>query len=587
MKKEYSNIKKEIGAKLIPLLKAKQLSALCSDSGACMMFGKYTELLKSYFEDMNFKYLILPITRIGKPSVNGFINQFIFERNKYKLYCVLKSSRMREADNLLYEYWVGKQYINYLIPRFPCFLETFNIYEYKLNLHELMLNGNGAIVKKFDYDTYLHKINVDNKKSIQSYKNMEEVINLSCTDPTKLCILIQHMDSPLSFESFVIKLLIETNKSTIIMLFIELIHILLQIYLPLGKLMNEFSHNDLHMNNVLLYKVPDNNYIQLTYVLEDGTKYSFNTCFIAKIIDYGRCFFKMDSENSSKIFFKKIQNNKVCIDKNIHRGMQTQYGYGWFDEFLDYDNYYISSLIGNISKDLWLIQILNNNFLSNVKTDDVFINKIIDCLKKLNNENVLLPPIKTDKCPKSKYCNVKMFADILCNFVKESDNMNIIQNIEMIVFKDKKMLSNMEIYLNENKNIKFNAIYDRKLIPKPILKTIPKSIPKALNDNKKNIEINPLNLKLIHEFMVVKPKPKQKSKQKAKISIKNLPRCPKGTKQNKKTGNCDAVDKKSTQKNLNMAEIPKQTSIKAKISIKKMPRCPNGTRRNKKTGNCE
>lgn len=40
-----------------------------------------------------------------------------------------------------------------------------------------------------------------------------------------------------------------------------------------------------------------------------------------------------------------------------------------------------------------------------------------------------------------------------------------------------------------------------------------------------------------------------------------MPRCPKGTRRNKKSGNCE----------------PKKTST----------RCPKGTRRNKKTGDCE
>lgn len=46
------------------------------------------------------------------------------------------------------------------------------------------------------------------------------------------------------------------------------------------------------------------------------------------------------------------------------------------------------------------------------------------------------------------------------------------------------------------------------------------------------------------------------------------PRCPKGTRRNKKTGNCE---EKREKLNVN--------------STKK--RCPNGTRRNNKTGNCE
>jgi hypothetical protein len=43
-----------------------------------------------------------------------------------------------------------------------------------------------------------------------------------------------------------------------------------------------------------------------------------------------------------------------------------------------------------------------------------------------------------------------------------------------------------------------------------------------------------------------------------------MPRCPKGTRKNKKTGECESV-----------------------TATTKKPRCPKGTRRNKKTGDCE
>lgn len=53
-------------------------------------------------------------------------------------------------------------------------------------------------------------------------------------------------------------------------------------------------------------------------------------------------------------------------------------------------------------------------------------------------------------------------------------------------------------------------------------------------------------------------------------------RCPKGTRKNPKTGNCEKSGAKKAS--------PKKASSK-KASPKK--RCPNGTRKNPKTGNCE
>ena len=67
-----------------------------------------------------------------------------------------------------------------------------------------------------------------------------------------------------------------------------------------------------------------------------------------------------------------------------------------------------------------------------------------------------------------------------------------------------------------------------------------------------------------------------------KNSTQKRKRCPKGTRKNKKTGNCEPVKKKSLP-----ASKPKTPTpvVASKPAIRK--RCPKGTRKNKKTGNCE
>lgn len=67
-----------------------------------------------------------------------------------------------------------------------------------------------------------------------------------------------------------------------------------------------------------------------------------------------------------------------------------------------------------------------------------------------------------------------------------------------------------------------------------------------------------------------KSKSKSLSKPKSNLLSKHIKRCPKGSRRNKKTGNCDKTVKESS----------KKVAVKQK-------RCPNGSRRNKKTGNCD
>ena len=67
-----------------------------------------------------------------------------------------------------------------------------------------------------------------------------------------------------------------------------------------------------------------------------------------------------------------------------------------------------------------------------------------------------------------------------------------------------------------------------------------------------------------------------------KSATQKRKRCPKGTRKNKKTGNCEPVKKKSLSTSKSKISTP---VIAPKPAIRK--RCPNGTRKNKKTGNCE
>ena len=54
-------------------------------------------------------------------------------------------------------------------------------------------------------------------------------------------------------------------------------------------------------------------------------------------------------------------------------------------------------------------------------------------------------------------------------------------------------------------------------------------------------------------------------------------RCPKGTRRNKKTGDCDKTG----------VPVPNVVAVVAPAVVARVGRCPNGTRKNKRTGNCD
>lgn len=436
-------------------IQKKLLNILCSNSGECITFGRFTEVLENYFENLDLKYLINPITRIGKPSVNGFVNELIFQKEQYKIYTILKSTIQTTSDNLLYEYIVGNKFINYFTNKFPCFLKTYKLYSYSSksvynNLFENKINdsniikNNGLISKDFDV-------------------NKNNIINSSCVDPSSLCILIQYIETPITLHDF----LTEKGKDPYTMN-IDLLQILLQIYLPLAKLMKIFTHNDLHTNNILLYKVPNNQYIQMTYQL-DSIDIVFKTKYIVKIIDYGRCYFNNKIINySSKNFYDEIKSMQYYLNCNKLKNV----GYKWFHKNIDYKSYYISSLIANPSKDLWTAFIVKQFMYSFVKYE--YNNRITPIPISIELFNILKEIKANDEfagltlsqinnlCPNPKThiysCDVKMLANNL--FTLYTKHIKQFNNMQDTHFMETSCLGKMIIDLNLVKDINFQLTYN-------------------------------------------------------------------------------------------------------------------------------
>ena len=96
-------------------------------------------------------------------------------------------------------------------------------------------------------------------------------------------------------------------------------------------------------------------------ILDDGTIVEFKSRYIAKIIDYGRCFFNDESNKeitgSSKSIYESICNNiPECTGKRFPiKYCGEDQGFSNFDESADGLGHYISSSVRNISHDLLLL----------------------------------------------------------------------------------------------------------------------------------------------------------------------------------------------------------------------------------------
>jgi hypothetical protein len=460
--------------KLNEKLKKIEESTLLSQTGECMTFGKHTQLVKSFFDNMNFDYL-QKITRIGEKSINGFINEMTFNKDGYELNTILKSSLTNSSDNLVYEYYVGTYFINLLMSFFPCFIETFNIYSYK-NLEFIYKDLSS---QKHVHDYVIDNIkknlkNVDKKDSKNDCTFDKKILLESYYNPMNICILIEHIKNPITLYDF-----FKIPQSTPIW-GLHLFFILLQIYLPLGKLMNNFTHNDLHAANILLYKLKNNEYIEMEYELEDGSIIKFNTQYIVKIIDYGRSYFNsIDNKCSSEIFFKSIfqevSENPLKINDRIVQ-LQSR-GYGYFIG-LDSDDEYISTYHGNISIDLHalkgiyrlksiIINLINELYMRNLLD---LVKQTIETFPEVNvkvnkNGKIVTEKKRLFNPSKSKEANVESFSNNLIKVFQS--NYRDIEHLIQQNFIGKKR-GNMKIYMSMKKPM---DIYFDVNISKPIRKT--------------------------------------------------------------------------------------------------------------------
>ena len=307
--------------KLKVAIKAKFLKSICSDAGFCIAFGKENENIKKFFNGFStFDYAVAPIKRIGAPSANGFVNEITYEHEGYKSNAILKSSVQKNADNLMYEYIVGTEYANMVAKRFPCFVETYGLFKYT----STKTRADMKTKKKITPQTLsgLTPISVD--------------WSVACKESKKLAILIQHLKNPVDIA--------DLNEKYIM-------HVLFQIYIPLGILADTYTHNDLHLSNVLIYEPVKGKHIKYRYHLPTGIV-EFNSPYIAKIIDYGRSFFDNGTINALDVY------DDICAAKGC-KSCGESTGFFWNDTLVDPDNY-ISASVRNVSIDLRLLNSLTS-----------------------------------------------------------------------------------------------------------------------------------------------------------------------------------------------------------------------------------
>jgi hypothetical protein len=321
--------------------------SVCTDNAFCLAVGKHRQAILNHFKFKQFEY-VTEIKRLNMTTgANGLIHLLSYEHGGYNACAVLKTSTDETADNLLYEYVVGL-FVNKLNKTYRCFIETLGIYKYADEAAYTHFKGiTHTAVEQADLTDHLTPM-------------LKVDLLGACHKPTSTCILIQCLPDT--------KSLYDNMKSDEFVR--DHLHVVLyQIYYVLAKVAGYFTHYDLHLDNILIMHLPEKT--KFNYGL------SFESRHLAKIIDYGRCFFADPSTkgpfSSSPDFYKLL-----CSECN-YCGENT--GFNWFKA--GNSEYYLNSTKHNQSHDLLALSQLRNLFGKRIKTLNPRLHAL---LAKLNYE---------------------------------------------------------------------------------------------------------------------------------------------------------------------------------------------------------
>ena len=429
-----------------PLTDAVDFKEICPDSGKCLVFGIHVEQIKTFFDNFNFQYIVFnEIKQIGENSnsINGIVMEIPFQNKDYKTYTVLKcpDTKNSNSDNLYYEAFVGT-FVNKWNKRFPCFLETYKVFEIDPSLLEMFVKRTPFDLTIDSYNSFITGLNkfgdvdIDNRKTFLNAKN----IDLSCEKHAEVCILIQHLKDSITFKTFLVNEMKKDMETFVRFVQVELQYFFYQIYSCLDILREEFTHYDLHLNNVLVFDLTnnENEYVKMIYHYNDSTKITFFTRYLMKLIDYGRCYTKGSEEI--------LTNLKKSSTPNCDDNGQTK---GYF--YLNGSNFsFLKSSKRNISFDLNFAKLVTVNLgmadkLKNIRTLP-FYNKILFYIIYGNLNG--MPEDQTPYNIEKKYIiNVNHMHTALKNLLSlDSENKMYFQQ------KGKKQIGEMNIYLNSNSN---------------------------------------------------------------------------------------------------------------------------------------
>jgi hypothetical protein len=286
---------------------------------------------------------------------HGFVSKIDYQNGATTFSAALKA--MPSKDNMTVEYLVGHFGINKIMDKFPCFMYTCKLYYFK--------NDNTFTTLSAPMDT----------TNLSTVVDKYERLNQACSKFGHECLLTQFIPGTALRKFYRDQGFVDD----------ELLKVLFIIYQALNELNDTFTHYDLHPDNVIVYKLPDNEVFEYTY--DNGCK--FKSPYLPKIIDYGRCYIpKLKMVRTALCAIDECRRVRTSGERTPekernHRGettCQLDKGLSWLagpiNEPDEERKYHIDSSRPNRSHDLRLLKSLqiyhnSNNSIARSKNRDI------------------------------------------------------------------------------------------------------------------------------------------------------------------------------------------------------------------------
>ncbi len=247
-----------------------------SSSNHCLLLGQFVPHIERFFGSFSFdrvSYTSPPTIRLVSQGSTGSVCQVTFQKQDVSVDLAVKVprnvARDAQSDSLLYEYVVGQDFVNPLLPYLPCFVHTFDVYS--LPSSSATATDPAALVSSL----------------VASKQAPRTQLAWHAPDAWSVALTTSFVQGARTLLDCIDDHVQDTPDDTL-----WRVGVVYQVYAALAMLGPQaYNHRDLHADNVIVSRPFGDDHVFVHYHFESGRTVCFPTSHLATLFDYGRSYF--------------------------------------------------------------------------------------------------------------------------------------------------------------------------------------------------------------------------------------------------------------------------------------------------------